>query len=136
MLGMDDHQREIAHPQGAQTLADEIQVTRGVDEIEELAAPIGVHERGRDRDLPLLFTDMIIRDRGAFGDPSHAGDDPRAAKHGLAQQCFPGRGMTDEGKIADISGIFHKPGSHSVNALQAELMTGVISNPIGEPWQA
>ena len=43
VIGMDDDQREIAHSQGPQALADEIGVTRAIQDIEFLAQPLQVY---------------------------------------------------------------------------------------------
>ncbi len=53
-------------------------------------------------DLPLLFADVIVGDRGAVRDASHAVDRAAARQHRLAQDGFSGRCVPDDGKVADV----------------------------------
>ena len=99
---MNHHQSKIPNPQSAQSFANEIEVTRRINDVEFLALPIQVQKRGGNRYLPLLFTDMIIGDGRAVGDAAHPPDDPTAGQHGLAQHGFTGGGMADDGEVSDI----------------------------------
>ena len=72
VLRVNDDQREIADAQRAQTFADEIQIAGRVNDVELLAHPFGVHQRGGDGNLPVLFADVIIGNGGAVGDAAHA----------------------------------------------------------------
>ena len=48
VLGVNDHQREIADAQRAQPLADEIEIARRVDDVELLPRPFRVQQGRRD----------------------------------------------------------------------------------------
>jgi hypothetical protein len=104
VLRVNDDQREIADAQRAQAFADEIEIAGRVNDVELLARPFRVQQRGGDGNLPLLFADVIIGDGRAVGDAAHAVDDAAAAKHRLAQQGFARRGVADDGEVADFSG--------------------------------
>jgi hypothetical protein len=68
-----------------------------------------MHERGGNGNLPLLFALVIIGDGGAGGNAAHAIDHARAREHRFAEHGFPGRSVTDDGEVTDISGLifFH-----------------------------
>jgi len=55
-----------------------------------------------NRDLPLLFIFMIIRNRASLLDASDSGDCPAAGKHRFGKDGFARRSMTDEGQVADV----------------------------------
>ncbi len=57
---MDDNQGEVAYAQRAQAFADEISVARAIEDIELLAQPLQVHERGGNRNLPMLFVVVVV----------------------------------------------------------------------------
>ena len=100
--GVNHHQSKIPNPQSAQSFANEIEVTRRINDVEFLALPIQVQKRGGNRYLPLLFTDVIIGDGRAVGDAAHPPDDTAAGQHGLAQHGFTRGGMADDGEVTDI----------------------------------
>ena len=102
VLRMHHHEREVRDPQRRERLADEIEITRRVDDVELLAQPLHVQQRSLRGDLALLLADVIIRNRGAIGDAAHAPDDARAREHGLAEHGFAGGGVTDDGEIPKI----------------------------------
>ena len=88
VVGVHRHHGQVADAQRAQRFADEVGVARAVQDIELLAQPVEVHERGGDGDLPVLLALMIIRDGGARRDAAHAVDHAGARQHGLTEHCF------------------------------------------------
>jgi hypothetical protein len=73
--GVDDDEGEVADAQGAEAFADEIEVTRGIDDVELLVEPFGMEEGGVDGDLAVFFVGVIIGEGGAGGDAAEAVDD-------------------------------------------------------------
>ena len=119
---MNDHQREIADAQRAQSFADEVEVTWRVNDVELLARPLRVQQRRRNRNLPVLFADVVIRHRRAVGDAAHAVDDAAAREHGLAEHRLAGRGVTDDGEVTDVcwSVIFHRGISFNLETMEQQ----------------
>ena len=107
---IDDDESEVSHPEGAEAFADEIEVTRGIDDIEFLIEPFGMEERGVDGDLPVLFVGVVIGEGGAGGDAAEAVNDAGASEHAFAEHGFAGGGMADDREVADIFGgiRFHR----------------------------
>ena len=120
VLRMNHHQREIADAQRAEAFADEVEITRRVNDVELLARPLRVQQRRRDRNLPVLFADVIIGHRGAVGDAAHAVDDAAAHEHGLAEHRLAGRGVADDGEVTDVcwSVIFHRGISFNLETVE------------------
>ena len=110
VVGMHHNQGQVADPQRTQRLADEIGVARAIQDVQLLALPLRVHERGGHRNLPILFAFAVVRHGGAGGDAAHAVDHARAGQHGLAEQGLSARGMTDDCEVANVTRliVFHK----------------------------
>ncbi len=70
--GVDDRQREVPDAQGADPLAQEVRVSGRVDDVELLPEPLGVQERGVDRDLVLVLARVVVGGRRARRDVAHA----------------------------------------------------------------
>jgi hypothetical protein len=102
VLRMNNHQREIGYVQRRERLAHEVEVAWRVHDVEFFVHPGGMQKRRLGGNLSLLFAHVIIGDGGAVRDPSHAVDRAAACQHRFAQDCFSGRGMPDDGKVADL----------------------------------
>jgi len=102
VLRMDGNERKVANPQGAQSLADKVRITRAIKDIEFFSEPFQMHQGGGNGNLAVLFIVVIIRNRGPLRDVAHAPDDARAREHRLAQRRLPGRRVTHDGKIPKI----------------------------------
>ena len=102
--GMDDHEREIADPQRAESLGDEVEVAGGVDDVEFAVEPFAMEEGGVDGDLALALILVVVAGRGAGGDRSHAIDDGSAGEHGFAEDGFARGGVADDGEVPDVRG--------------------------------
>ncbi len=103
VAGVDHHEGEVGDVQRVDGLAAEIEVTGRVDEIETPPLPFAVERRAVDRDVPLLLAHVVIRDRGALGDGTHAMDGAAAQEHGLGQHRLAGGRMAHEGEVSDLS---------------------------------
>ena len=73
-----------------------------IQDVQLTGLPFGIHRGGVNRDLPLLFIFMIIRNRTSLFDASDSGDCPAAGKHRFGKDGFARRSMTDEGQGADV----------------------------------
>ena len=102
VLCVDNHQREIGDMQRRERLAHEVEVAWRVHDVKFFVHPLGMQQRRLRGNLSLFFAHVIIGDGGAVRDPSHAVDRAAACQHRFAQDCFSGRGMPDNGKVADI----------------------------------
>ena len=107
---MDHDQGEISDPHRPQRFTDEIKVTRSVDNVELAPQPFGMHERGMDGNLAVLFLDMIVGDGAPAGDTTDAINNPAASEHSLAKHGFSAGCMTDDGEVTNLSGLidFHR----------------------------
>ena len=65
--GVDDDERQVGHLQRRAALGDEIQIARGVDDVETALEPLGMQQRCVDGKLPLLLRLVIVGCRGALG---------------------------------------------------------------------
>ena len=63
---VEDRHRAIEHPQAALHLGREIDVARGVDDVDFAVPPFAGGGRRRDRDAALLFLFHVVHDGGAF----------------------------------------------------------------------
>ena len=108
--GIDDDEGEVRDSERAETFADEIEVTRGIDDIELLVQPFGMEEGGVDGDFAVLFVGVIIGEGGAGGDAAEAVDDAGASQHAFTQHGLAGGGMADDRKVPDVFGMirFHR----------------------------
>jgi hypothetical protein len=68
MLRVHDREGKIRHPHGRERLADEVEITGRVENVQLLSHPRAMQQRGLRGNLVLLFGDVIIRDRGALRD--------------------------------------------------------------------
>ena len=102
VLRVHHHEREIRHAHRRERLADEVEITRRVEDVQLLAHPRAMQQRSLCGNLVLLFADVIIRNGGALRDVAHAPDDARAREHRLAERCLAGRRVTHDGKIPKI----------------------------------
>ncbi len=109
VIGVNDHDRQVADPQRPQTLADKIGIPRAIEHIDFPALPIEVHQRRQDGDLALLFALMIVRYGGTCGNAAEPVDDARAGQHGLAEHGLAGRSMAYERNVANFARliVFH-----------------------------
>ena len=105
VVGVDHDQCEIAHPQRAQALADKIEVTGSVNDVEFLPQPLRVQQGGVDGNLALLLADVVIGDGRTLGDAAHSVDDATAYEHSLAQHRFAGRRVADDGEVSNVTGL-------------------------------
>src|SRR5262249_45085842 len=83
-------------------LADKVEVTRRVEDVQLLAHPRAMQQRGLCGNLVLAFGDVIIRNRGALRDVAHAPDDARACEHRLAERRLAGRRVAHNGQIPKV----------------------------------
>ena len=74
VLRVHHHEREVRHAQRRERFADEVEITRRVEDVELLAQPLAMQQRSLRGNLVLLLADVIIRNRGAFRDAAHAPD--------------------------------------------------------------
>ena len=109
VVGVHHHHRQVAHAQRPHRFADEIHVARAIQDVELLALPIQVHERGGDGDLPVLLALVVVRDGGAGGDGPHAVDHAGTSQHGLTEHGFPARSVAYDGEVTNVTRliIFH-----------------------------
>ena len=109
VIGMNHDHRQVAHPQRAQTLADEIRIARAIQHVDFHALPIKMHERAQYGDLPVLFALMVVRHRRTSRDGAQPVDDARASQHGLAEHGLAGRSVAHECDVANLTRLilFH-----------------------------
>src|SRR5439155_25136765 len=103
VVGVNNHQGKVAHAQRAQTFADEIEITRGVDDVDFLAQPLRMQQGRMDGDFSLLFADVVIGDGRAVGNAAHPVDDATTNQHGLGQHGLAGRRVTEDGEVSDVT---------------------------------
>jgi hypothetical protein len=115
-LGLDtaystkDGDHPIKHPHGALYFNGEIDVTRGVDDIDAIIFPAGGNGRSRDGDASLSFLFHPIGDGGTIVHLTHLVDYPRIEKdpfcrRGLASINM--RGNTDISNSVQRVGAGH-----------------------------
>ena len=110
VAGMNDDDREIDDAEGVERLAAEVEVTRGVDDVEPAALPLEAKRRGMNRNLPLLLAHVVVGHGRALDDAAHAANDIAAHEHGFRQHCLARGSMTYDGEVTNISRLigFHK----------------------------
>ena len=98
---VDGQDRRIGNPQSRKRFSNKIRIAGRIQDIQLTGLPFGIHRGGVNRDLPLLFIIMIIRNRASLFDASDSGDCTAAGKHRFGKDGFARRSMTDEGQVAD-----------------------------------
>src|SRR5262249_37280842 len=96
------YEREVRHTHCRKGLADKVEIARRVENVQFLAHPRAMQQRGLRGDLVLPFGEVIIRNSCALRDVAHAPDDARAREHCLAERRLPGRRVTHNSKIPKI----------------------------------
>src|SRR5260221_14144689 len=85
---------------------------------------------------------MIVGDGRAFGDAPHAANSAAAEQHSLTENRLAGRGMSDDGKVADIRRGMGRHASNDESYLPLAQALGMkpatIIRPRGLPdsWRA
>ena len=102
VLRVHHHEREVRHAHCRERLADKVEVTRRVEDVQLLAHPRAMQQRGLCGNLVLAFGDVIIRNGCALRDVAHAPNDARACEHRLGERRLAGRRVTHDGKIPKI----------------------------------
>ena len=110
VIRMDGNERKVTNPQCPQALADKIRIPRAIEDIEFLSEPFQVHQRSRNRNLPMLFVVVVIRNRGPGGNAAHAVNHPCCLQHRFAEHGFAGGSMADNCEITNVPWfvLFHK----------------------------
>ena len=102
VLRVHHHEREVRHAHRRERLADEVEITWRVENVQFLAHPRAMEQRRLGGNLVLLFAHVIIRNGGSLRDVAHAPDDAGAREHRLAQRRLAGRRVTRDGKIPKL----------------------------------
>ncbi len=100
--GIDHDEGEVADAQGAEALADEVRVARGVEEVEFAVLPLEVEQRRMHRDLVLVLARVVIGGRGAGGDGAHAADPAGTGQHGFGEHGFARGRVAQDGKVSQV----------------------------------
>jgi hypothetical protein len=87
--------------------------------------------------LPLPFAHMVVRDGRAFDDTPHAANSTAAEQHSFTEDRLAGRGMSDDGKVADIRRGMRRHASNDESDLPLAQALGMeratIIRPSGLP---
>ncbi len=102
VLRVHHHESEIRHPHRRERLADEVERTWRIEDVQLPAHPGAMQQRSLGGNLVLPLGDVIIRNRCALRDTAHAPDHTRAREHRFAQHRLAGRRVTHDGKIPKV----------------------------------
>ena len=83
-------------------VAGEVDVARGVDEVDLVALPLEGGHRQRERHLAGTLLLIEVRDGVAVLDGAESLDLPRPEQEGLGQRGLPRPAVTDEGDVPDL----------------------------------
>src|SRR6185503_4966396 len=97
----EDRDRPVEDTEAALHLDGEVDVPRGVDDVDAMVAPEGGGGRGRDGDAALLLLHHPVHHRRAFVDLADL-----VADAGVVEDPLRGRGLPgiDVGHDADVAG--------------------------------
>ena len=101
----EDDQGTFHDAQRAARLALEARIARNVDQVELASLPLGVRQREGDRHLPLLLVVVPVGDRRPGVDRAQSIRLARLEEERLDQRGLPRAAMTDDGDVADLSGL-------------------------------
>ena len=88
VLGINHHHTRVRYTQGGYHFPGEVVKSRGIDNINFVIAPFGVHDGSKDGVTPLLL-DFVIITHGVFAfDGPPAADDAGFKDHVFRQQCL------------------------------------------------
>src|SRR6202042_1071100 len=99
---VEQRDRPIEHAQGALYLDGEVDVARGVDDVDAVTVPLGGGGGGGDRDAALLLLFHPVHHRGALVDLTDLVGASRVVEDALGR-----RGLTrvDVGHDPDVAGL-------------------------------
>ena len=103
-VGADDEERRVRHPQRAVHVADEIEVSRGVDQVDLVSLPLELRESEVDGHLALDLVGAVIEHGASVRHAPEAGIGLGEEQHGLGQRGLAHAMMGDEGDVADLLG--------------------------------
>ncbi len=103
----DGHERALDDTRGAAQLALERRIAGNVDEVDLPVLPLGVLERHRDGELPLVLVLVGVRDRRARFDRAEPVDLARLEEERLDERRLSRPAVADDGDVADLCGLGH-----------------------------
>ena len=118
-----DHRR-VGRVQRGRGLAQEIEVARGVDQVELGIHPLGERDAEADGVFAFDFVGSVVGERGAVGD--HAVPAARAGDEGecIYERGFSGGAVADEGHIPDRPCVIDLHGSRPPAGVVGSLEAG------------
>ena len=107
---VDDEDREIGDPERRVKLSCVVSVSRGIDHVDLVSAPLEGGQSHRDRCASLVFLGVIVGDRGARLDRSDTIDRASAEEKRLCKGGLSRSGVPHECNVADLFGRedFHR----------------------------
>ena len=100
VVGIDDQQDAVDHPEGPLDLAAEVGVAGGVDDVDRLVLPVDGGVLGLDRDPLLLFE--VHRVHGPLLDLLVGAKDAALLEELVDQGGLPVVDVGDDGDVADV----------------------------------
>ena len=125
-----DEHREVGHSQRREDVADEVGVTRRVDEVHLVAIPLERRQGEREAEVALLLFRVEIGDSGAVLDTPRPTDRTGPQQQGLGQRRLAGSRMADQRDVADLGrriGLQRTPSSASARAPPSRWERSVVA---------
>lgn len=102
VLGVDQHDAGVGHPQSGDNLAHEIVQPGGVDDVDLVIPPFGMQRGGVHRVAALVFDGVIIGDGVLVFYRAASLGEPCLKNHGLGQGCLAGLDTAQQNDVLDV----------------------------------
>ncbi len=107
-VGRDRHDHVLDGGQGAEGVADEVRVSRRVDQVDLLAGPLAMERVAIDREVATFLFVFRVGKACPVVDGAESPRDAGDVEHGVGQAGLARRPMSSQGNVADIGDVINR----------------------------